>query len=391
MRAQKIALVVASVVTGLFLTAVGAVLIGQMVDFSRPANQPRVAQDNAENQIVQFAPIPNLQMVNPIERPVDNVQVPQNPVALAPAKEIKISGPHAHGNLAIFLVHGPDTIKNPRIMTLQEAVEQNLAVVHDRGSVVVENRGDAPLFIQSGDIVKGGNQDRVLPYDMLLSTNTSSAPVPAFCVESGRSRPRGNEMSSAFQVSSEQLPTRQLKLAAYRFGQGNAQGEVWNQVSNLQTNLARNLGDVRSKQSTTSLQLTLEHPRVQENVKGYVDGIAPAVAGQDDVIGYVVAINGKIQSADVYGSNALFQKVWPKLVKAGAVEALAEQGQGNVAAPSVENVQRFLSAADRGTMTKSASAGRSAVQRRETPQQLVHETFVPEADNAVLHRSFLAK
>src|SRR5688500_14512378 len=140
MRAQKAALIVASVVTGLFLVAVVAVLMGQWGEFSRPAGQPRVAQDGAGNQKFQIAPVPHMQMVNTVYRPMDNSQVPQSPVALAPTKDIKISGPHAHGNLAIFLVHGPDTIKNPRIMTLQEAVEQNLAVVHDQGTVRVENR-----------------------------------------------------------------------------------------------------------------------------------------------------------------------------------------------------------------------------------------------------------
>ena len=32
----------------------------------------------------------------------------------------------------------------------------------------------------------------------------------------------------------------------------------------------------------------------------------------DDVVGYVFAVNGKINSADLYPSNALFRKMWRK-------------------------------------------------------------------------------
>ena len=42
------------------------------------------------------------------------------------------------------------------------------------------------------------------------------------------------------------------------------------------------------------------------------------------MIGYVFAINGHINSADVYASRALFLKLWPKLLEASAVEAIAE-------------------------------------------------------------------
>ena len=42
------------------------------------------------------------------------------------------------------------------------------------------------------------------------------------------------------------------------------------------------------------------------------------------MIGYVFAINGKVNSADIYGSNVLFKKLWPKLLKANAIEAIAE-------------------------------------------------------------------
>ena len=42
------------------------------------------------------------------------------------------------------------------------------------------------------------------------------------------------------------------------------------------------------------------------------------------VIGMVVAVNNQIQSADIYASSDLFRELWPKLMRANAVAALAE-------------------------------------------------------------------
>src|SRR2546425_8984675 len=50
-----------------------------------------------------------------------------------------------------------------------------------------------------------------------------------------------------------------------------------------------------------------------------------------------------IQSADVYASNALFAKLWPKLIRASAVEALAERQPGAAAnVPAEDTVHAFL-------------------------------------------------
>jgi hypothetical protein len=284
-------------------------------------------------------------------------------------------------------VHGEDTLPDAKIMTLEEALTQNQAIVHEGWPLTVENRGNAPLFIQSGDIVKGGNQDRTLPYDTLIPANTTVR-LSAWCVEQGRSFPRGNEVSTSFQTSSDSLPTRKLKLAAYE-----NQNAVWANVANTQNALTRNLGTrVNSDQSPSSLQLALEHPQLKKAVNGYVNTIAPATVGKNDVIGYVVAVNGKVQSADVYASSSLFIKLWPKLIRASAVDALSEkQGDAAFDAPTAENVQAFLSGAEQGQARRVHASNRSVVVRQDSGHTLLHDTCLPTQENVVLHRSFLAK
>jgi hypothetical protein len=100
----------------------------------------------------------------------------------------QVSGPVAHDNLAVYFVHGsaaPGAVP----MSLEEALAKGRLKVGETGSVnvlMVENVGDDEVFIQAGDIVKGGRQDRVLSVDLLLPPNSGRVLIAAFCVEPGR-------------------------------------------------------------------------------------------------------------------------------------------------------------------------------------------------------------
>ena len=393
MKPQTIGLTIAATVTGAFLLAVGVVSFWQYTEsHPRPNHRQRAALHF--NQNVQVAPAPDFQMPDAplvIDEPLilNKAELPHIRGVAVAAKDYKLSGPHAHGNLAIFLIHGADTIQTP-ILTLQEGIEQKAVVVRQTQGhlLAIDNRGGAPLFIQSGDIVKGGTQDRVLPNDLLVSAN-STGTIVALCVEAGRSIQRGNESSTSFGSATEQLPTRSLKLAAQR----RSQQEVWNNVQTLQTNLARNTGgSVQAQQSQTSLQLSLEHHRVQDAVQAYLTPLGPVLEGKKDAIGFAVVVNGKVQSADVYASSGLFVKLWPKLLRASAVEALAErQASAVFAVPAEDTVQAFLANAEQGLPSRVQSGGRSVTIRHNAGPTMLLDTCDSAQQNVVLHRSYLAK
>src|ERR1700745_3773875 len=107
----------------------------------------------------------------------------------------KISGPYAGNNLTVFLIHGPDTLTGKPLLTLQEALEQKKIIVHETGQVnelAVENLArDQPVYIQFGDIVKGGRQDRIIANDLIVPPRSGKMAVVSFCVEQGRWSQRG--------------------------------------------------------------------------------------------------------------------------------------------------------------------------------------------------------
>ena len=77
----------------------------------------------------------------------------------------------------------------------------------------IENTGGEPVFIQSGDIVKGGRQDRTLTTSLILPPHSGEIPIASFCVEHGRWSQRGTEDPATFASAAEAIPSREVKLA----------------------------------------------------------------------------------------------------------------------------------------------------------------------------------
>ena len=288
-----------------------------------------------------------------------------------------ISGPYTHKNLSIFLIHGKSTVDADNILTLDEAIERKAIVVYETGDVnelEVENVSEKPVFIQSGDIVKGGRQDRVLQFDVVIQPKSGRMSIAAFCVEQGRWSGRGEENVVAFSSSKKQLATKELKLAAKL---RSSQQEVWEEVASVQEKLSRNVSrSVRSAESASSLQLTLEDEEIEKRTRAYIDGISDLIRNKKDILGFAFAINGEMNSADIYGSSVLHQKLWPKMLEACATEALAELNEEeSIRGVSVENVIAWLEEADKGNETAESVNERIHLKVKESEKDIVFETY----------------
>jgi hypothetical protein len=308
------------------------------------------------------------------------------------AGDYRLSGPYTHKNLAIFLVHGENTIKTKSFLTLQEALVQKKVVVYETKSVnelSIQNFSDEDVYVQSGDIVKGGQQDRMIGVDFIVPPRSGKLPISAFCVEHGRWSGRGNEQATQFNSSADAVATKDIKLAAKR---SNSQGAVWENVKVAQDKLSENVGTrVNSTASASSLQLALENGKVQENADSYIKALSGIANRSDDVIGYVFAINGKVNSADIYGSNALFKKLWPKLLKANAIEAIAELQQDKFKPASAESVQGFLSEAEKAKGSDKDVNARVNLLTREDEENILFETRDRAQKGAWVHRNYIKK
>jgi hypothetical protein len=318
------------------------------------------------------------------------------------AGSYRISGPHVHENLAVYLVHGASA-PGPVPLTLQEAIARDAVRVIETGSVnqlEIENIGKEDVFVQAGDIVKGGKQDRVLTVSLLLAPGSGKVGIGAFCVEQGRWAARGAENVARFASANQSLPSREAKLAMAmpaaaagppaaadlpRLQNSNAalprqqmaaasetsdrQRDIWDKVKKTQDKLTGNLGaSVSATQSKSSLQLSLESEQLKQAQQAYLAALQPAAGKEADVVGLVIAVNGQLSSADIYPSNGLFQKMWAKQLNASVTEAITEKAgkkplvaptaatgkadSDSAALPDIAAVKAFLTAAEQGKATQ---------------------------------------
>ena len=195
----------------------------------------------------------------------------------------------------MFLVHGKDLTKKT-FLTLQEALAQKKVRVYetkDVNELAIRNFSNQDIYVQAGDIVRGGEQDRMISTDFIVPPKSGRMPIAAFCVESGRWNRRGNEVAGSFGSSENSVALKELKLAAKR---ENSQQAVWQNVSLAQEKLSPNVdATVKDGASASSFELTVENAKVKETTGAYIKALSRIVQSKTDVIGYVFAINGHDQ------------------------------------------------------------------------------------------------
>ena len=319
------------------------------------------------------------------------------------ATDYLLSEAYTHENLTVRFLQVADqsqtTSSHGKMITLDDAMAQKKVIVHETGNVSqlqVENVStDETVFIQAGDIVRGGKQDRVITTDLLLQPKSGKVAMGAFCVEQGRWQPRGAENVKEFGSSKNRLSSKELKVAALSKKE---QGEVWKEVSDLQRKLQDKVqSNVKDSRSETSLQLSLENDAVKGKVEDYVKALKQAAKNHDKANGYVALINGEISSADVFVSPALFQKQWSKLIQSTATEALAESSSEaenqvvNAAAPAPDDILNFLAESEQGRLEQQKNNKAGTVMKNDAEDRFFYESRTDAKAENWVHKGYLKK
>jgi len=321
------------------------------------------------------------------------------------------SGPFKHANLAVYFIHGSADQAAANLVPLHEAIARKLVRVRETGSVrrlEIENLGDNPVYLQAGDILKGGRQDRVVTSDLVLPPKSGLVSFDAYCVERGRWSRRGRESAGSFSSAKTALPSRSLRLALISRRADNRprpnmqtllmerprsrsnQGKIWTEVGRLQEKLSRNImTDVKNSYSRTSLQLSLENKALKMSLAPYRTALLNTPARLNTVVGVVVVINGRISSADVYAHPVLFRKLWPKLLHAAATEAIAEKRDAQFKLPDAASIATFLAGARENGTLRMQKSGLVNVAVRDGKATIFSESR--RGQRAWVHRNYLTK
>jgi len=295
--------------------------------------------------------------------------------------EYKLLAPISHGDLTIFPVVAAKAHDTSGFLTLDEGIRSGEVVVTEVGAIhgmirrrpqiqnyrgaevnrlVLVNSSKRPLILLAGEVVTGGKQDRVVGKDRIVPAESDPVDLSVFCVEPGRWVASSAKFDTHASVMAQPSVRKKAMVDA-------DQQKVWDEVSSARAGFASRVGSpaaptgaghdpvsVEGEVSSAARELdsTTSYARVIENsaVKQQVDSITvPMQKSYESVIkqlrnqnavGVVVAVKGRIVWADIFASNDLLDRYWPKLLQSYAAEALS--ASGNRGEANMKDAQQFL-------------------------------------------------
>jgi hypothetical protein len=233
--------------------------------------------------------------------------------------------PIRHENLEIQFLVGPSV--PPDYLTLGEGCSQQVVAVFETGRVgrlAVWNKStDRPLFIQLGELLKGGLQDRTVATDLVLDPGEKYDGLPTYCVERARWSKREAEDHTKFVSTQEFVSTKPLRKSVEH---REDQTAVWAAVNKAQLDMASAVpGYKESEASPSSYKMSLEDAALQKNVEEWFHVINERSPLDGKTVGVAVTINSRLEKIDWYGHAQTFHRLWPGLLRAAVLEALLEK------------------------------------------------------------------
>lgn len=297
----------------------------------------------------------------------------------------------SYQNLSLFLLQGENVTKQD-YLTLEEGMNTSKVVVHETKNVnklLIDNDSDKYVFLMSGEIVKGGQQDRTISEDLILKPKSKNVSIDVFCVESGRWNSRGSESSHRFTSSGSTLSDRSLKFSS-RYS--SSQHEVWQNVQTFQRKSGEELKfETRSFESPSSLQLTLENTKVKEEVAKYFETLSPAFSNTSNVLGFAFCGYGQISTVEYFGNTFLFSRLQKKLLESAAHEVIAQHQSASALNCSLLDVQLFFEESEAGTEKQKQIGEDLQLYQKETDQSVKFSFFHTTESENPLHVSIYSK
>ena len=252
-------------------------------------------------------------------------------------------------NLTVFPLISSNAGKANPYEPLDRAMDKGDLTVRELSSasvpvLEVKNKGKGKAFIMTGEIVTGAKQDRMSAHDVILPPKEQAVNLKVYCVEQGR----WVETSRQFTAGKTAGTTLLRKTAAKK----GSQGQVWSKVS-------RKSGQASVQSNTGTLQAVYNNRNVQERIAAFEKALAPLGSQRKDMVGFVAAVDGAVVSADLFANHDLMQALWPKLLKAVAIDAITSASPRD-RMPSEQEVRAFLKRGYKGARKKTDNPGMGA-------------------------------
>jgi hypothetical protein len=261
------------------------------------------------------------------------------PLALGDGNH-SVGAPFVEENLAVFPILAAKQEQIGRFVMLDAALKDGTAVVRELGAdghnaegpqvnaLAIENKGQLPVLVLAGTVVKGGNQDRQIGQDFVLRPN-STVSVNAYCVEHGRwqATREGQATSGKF----ETVPVlAQAKVRTAGQYEGN-QSKVWDEVQQTNAATGKQAASGTLLASLSDKSLSAQREALAAKAAAFLG----ALKAKDDVVGVAYAVNGKVLAVRWFLNHELFAQNEGALLATAAMEALTGKAEALAAGGKV--------------------------------------------------------
>jgi hypothetical protein len=275
---------------------------------------------------------------------------------------------------------------------------------NDVNRLYVVNKSTKPLYLMPGEIIIGGSQDRTIGREYVLHPSPKPQLIEVFCVEHGRWGTRDRQEFAGLVNEATAQHDRRTSVAISGEGdaaelaekandgkfvgsvgklskgariavqEGKGQSAVWDEVGKE---------NAKSKVTSKSGAFTGNYAEKEavKRLDPYLAKFQSPVSETKQVVGVIVAVNDKMDSAEILESTPLFKKLWPKLLKSYALDAAnaneAKQAKSDKACTRDE-ATAFLTELQNAHAQSNEKEGQIAITRHVTDRLSTSSAFDQE-------------
>ncbi|MBI5323937.1 MAG: hypothetical protein HZB41_01420 [Ignavibacteriae bacterium] len=224
-------------------------------------------------------------------------------------------------------------------------------------TLVIENLSQDTVFLMTGDVVKGGKQDRIVGKDMLLLPGSKDIDLGVFCVEKGRwhvSEDSSHDFKGYYNVVSNSIRGTVQNEAN--------QSKVWSKVDEITTQ--------NNAASTTSTYTALEKSEEFTKSKDeYVKYFESKFENTENIVGFVAVTGDSVIGTDIFCNPDLFKKQYKFLIHSYITDAISFGKEVKIQETKVIN---FMNNAFQKINQKQSDEIETKLKFRNKDEQLIH-------------------
>lgn len=263
---------------------------------------------------------------------------------------VEPASPRTFKNLTIFpLFRSAPAKQDPGYLLLEDAIAQGLARITETGGgsipeLRLDNDADCPVLLLDGEELLGAKQDRALSLTVLAPSKRATV-IPVSCVEPGRWRMAASE----FRVSGDVMYSRAraartmaVTASMRKSGtHGSDQSKVWDELAAKASRLG-----VESPTGAMAAMYEQQALLIEERSRAF--------AWTDGQTGVLCALGCCPLAMDLFDHPATMRRLFPKLVRSYALDALDAEGAGPGRADSSAVAELLRDAANATAFTQPA-------------------------------------